>query len=289
MALGFLDYDAIVRVHLGPLSISPHGLGTAVGFLAGARLMLPAARRRGITEVQVYAMLSRAAVGAIVGARVAYVVNHLGRFENPLEWFAIWEGGISLLGGIAGGVIASLPVMRAQRLSFWRVMDAAAPGLALGITIGRIGDLIVADHLGKPTEFALGYVCRGRDTASPCIAPVGQAVHQPALYDLVSASLLLCVLLWLRRKPRYDGFLILFFAAWYGVGSHRGGLLPHRRDARDGSDRKPVDGGRRRCVELVRARRHAPDAVEERRGGARRGARGTARRVRVQAASVAAG
>ncbi len=108
--------------------------------------------------------------------------------------------------------------MRRLRLPFFQVMDAAAPGLALGIVIGRIGDLIVGDHLGKPTDFFLGFKCTGAASASPCVAPIGGAVHLPALYDLVSVSLLLGVLLLLRRKRRADGFMILFFAAWYGVG-----------------------------------------------------------------------
>lgn len=218
MILAFLDYTPIVKLHLGPLTISPHGMGTALGFIAGAYLMLPAARRRGITEVQVWAMLTRAAIGALVGARVAYVINHPSHYGNPLEWVALWHGGASLLGGIAGGILAALPVLRREHLRFWPVMDAAAPGLALGILIGRIGDLVVADHLGKPTDFFLGYVCSGANTAAPCIAPIGHAVHQPALYDLMSVSLLLGFLLWLRRKPLRDGTLILAFAVWYGIG-----------------------------------------------------------------------
>ncbi|MGQ0434006.1 MAG: prolipoprotein diacylglyceryl transferase [Microthrixaceae bacterium] len=215
----FLDYDAVVRIGLGPLSVSPHGVGTAVGFLAGARLMRPAARRIGIDDELLYALLTRAAIGAVIGARLAYVINHLGSFDNPLEVFAIWQGGISLLGGITGGVIAALPGMRRARLNVWATMDAAAPGLALGILIGRIGDLIVADHLGKPTDFVLGYRCTGAPTASPCVAPIGAAVHQPALYDLASVTVLLAVLLVLRRHPlRFDGRLIAVFVAWYGTG-----------------------------------------------------------------------
>jgi len=95
-------------------------------------------------------------------------------------------------------------------------MDAAAPGMALGVVIGRIGDLIVADHLGKETDFFLGYECPspGVDTASPCN---GEVVFQPALIDLLSTAVLLVFLLRLRRKPRWDGFLIMVFAVWYGV------------------------------------------------------------------------
>lgn len=217
MTLGLLRYTPIVEWHLGPLSISPHGLGTAIGFIAGARLLLATTRRLGIADQLVYAALTRGALGALIGARLAYVANHLGSYDSPLEWFAIWNGGISLLGGIAGGLALGLPIIRRAGVPLWPVLDGVAPGLALGIAIGRVGDLVVADHLGKPTRFALGFVCPNADTASPCIAPVGQAVHQPALYDLFAASAILGLLLVLRRRPvRYHGHLALVFGAVYG-------------------------------------------------------------------------
>ncbi len=220
LALAYLRYDPLVRIHVGPLSISPHGVGIAVGFLLGAYVFLGWCRKAGLTDDQVYSLINRAAIGSIIGARVAYVINHPGDFDNPLEIFAVWKGGISLLGGIGGAVLAGVPKMRSEGLSFWKVMDLAVPCVTMGIIVGRIGDLVIADHLGKPTEFFLGYVCPGPDTAvgSPCLAPAGMAVHQPALYDLFSATLLLVVLLRLRKTPRYDGFLTLVFGAWYGTG-----------------------------------------------------------------------
>src|SRR5205823_3478081 len=173
----------------------------------------------------VYALLTRAAIGAIVGARVAYVINHLGDYSSPIEVLKVWHGGISLLGGFAGAILLALPKMRAERLSFWKVMDAAAPGIALGVIIGRIGDLIVADHLGKQTSFFLGYKCPPADvsTAFPCngrgVGPnvPGMIVHQTALYDLILTVVLLAALLWLRRRARFDGFVVEVFGAWYGA------------------------------------------------------------------------
>jgi prolipoprotein diacylglyceryltransferase len=85
----------------------------------------------------------------VLGARVAYVANHLGSNDSPLEWFAIWNGGILLLGGIAGGLALGLPAIRRAGLPLWPVLDGIAHGLALGIAIGRVGDLVVADHLGS--------------------------------------------------------------------------------------------------------------------------------------------
>ena len=217
--LAAISYDPIVHIPIGPLRISPHGIGIAVGFLLGARLMLPEAARKGISEDTVYTILIRAAFGALIGARVAYVINHLGDYaDDPIGIVKVWEGGISLLGGIFGAILLSLPVARRLGVNAWRALDAAAPGLALGIIVGRVGDLIVADHLGKATDFFLGYQCPPPEveTASPCLAPI---VHQTALYDLGLTCGLLALLLFLRRqKPRYDGFLIVVFGAWYGVG-----------------------------------------------------------------------
>lgn len=218
--LAAISYRPIVHIEIGPLNISPHGVGIAVGFLLGARLLLPEAARKGITEDDVYTILIRAAIGSLVGARVAYVINHFGDYtDDLLGIFKVWEGGISLLGGIFGAILFALPVARKLRIDAWKLLDAAAPGIALGILIGRIGDMVVADHLGKPTDFFLGYDCRpGYETASPCL---GDIVHQPHLYDLFFVSLLLVLLLRLRKvshdRPRYDGFQILVFGACYGV------------------------------------------------------------------------
>ncbi len=223
--LGAISYEPILRIEIGPLSLSPHGIGIALGFLAGARLMLPASRTKGIPDELVYPLFTRAAIGALIGARVAYVMNHLGDYGSVGEVLAVWEGGISLIGGFFGAILLALPRIRASRLSFWKVMDAAAPGMALGIVVGRIGDLIVGDHLGKRTSFFLGYRCPPIDvqTASPC-APTefsfrtpGAVVHQTALYDMLFAGVLLAVILLLARKPRFDGFLILVFGAGYGM------------------------------------------------------------------------
>lgn len=216
--LALLRYNPLVKIEIGPLSISPHGIGIAVGFLLGSYFFLKWCRQAGLIDDQIYSLINRAAVGSIIGARVAYVINHTGDFDSPLEVFAVWKGGISLLGGISGSVIAGIPKMRSEGLSFWKIMDLAVPCVAMGILIGRIGDLVIADHLGKPTDFFLGYVCPSVKTGSPCLAPVGEAVHQPALYDLFSVTLLLAVLLGLRRTRRYDGFLTLCFGAWYGAG-----------------------------------------------------------------------
>jgi phosphatidylglycerol:prolipoprotein diacylglycerol transferase len=213
--LSVISYNPVVKVHLGPLSLSPHGVGIAVGFLLGARFLLPDTRARGIPDEEMYPLFTRAAIGAIIGARLAYVINHAGDYSSILDVLRVWKGGISLLGGITGAVLMAVPRMRSRKLSFWKIMDAAAPGVALGITVGRIGDLIIGDHLGKVTTFFLGYRCPpvGVEVGSPCVP--GTIVHQTALYDQMLAFVLLMVLLRLRKRSHYEGFLAMVFVAWY--------------------------------------------------------------------------
>jgi phosphatidylglycerol:prolipoprotein diacylglycerol transferase len=234
-----LAWEIAPRIHIGPLAISPHGIGIAVGFLAGAQLMVRRAKRfDGPSENDIWNCLFYALIGAIVGARVGYVLGHLSQVTNGgddiLGVFKVWEGGISLIGGITGAILAALPYMIRARMGFWRTMDLAAPGLALGIVIGRIGDLIIGDHLGKPTNFALGWHCLGEvGGKAPTSAEVYRAalaqgdppslgcfdltLHQTALYDFFSTILLLSLLLWLGRRARNTGFMIIVFTIWYAT------------------------------------------------------------------------
>lgn len=223
------------------LFLSPHGIGSAGGFLLGATLLLREVRRRGgLDEQVVVRALTWAAVGAIVGARLDYVVSHPGDFESVVEAVKLWEGGLAMFGGFIGGVLAALPILLRARVHLPRFMDAAAPGFALGVVIGRIGDLVIWDHLGDPSDnpFALtikeGYdlppgfgptparalpanlTCEAAAKAKQFFA--GCSYHQPALYDLVGALLLLGLLLWLRRRVRHRaGVAILVWGLWYGT------------------------------------------------------------------------
>ena len=250
--LAVVGWPVIDRIRLGPLAVSPHGIGIAVGYLAGSWFMLRDGKKRGLSEDDIGTILLWALIGAIVGARFFYVLGHWSDFsDDPLSAFRIWEGGISLIGGIAGAVIFAYPIMRRHGYRFLQVMDSAAIGLAFGIMVGRIGDLVIGDHLGKPTNFFLGWVYRGGELPGPWtrtgadqwtaglpggfvetlsrggarlmtdtgdIVSIGTGVHQTALYDLLIATGLFFFLRWLDRRPRREGVLVMSFAIWYGAG-----------------------------------------------------------------------
>src|SRR5918992_1577029 len=72
-----LAWEIISRIEIGPVSISPHGLGIALGYLAGAQLMVRRSRKRGgPDEADIWNTLFWALIGAIFGARIGYVIGH---------------------------------------------------------------------------------------------------------------------------------------------------------------------------------------------------------------------
>lgn len=236
--LAELAWPILERIRIaGDLAVSPHGIAIALGFLLGAQYMLRVAQRRGVARRRlgpgeplvadvIQSLATRAAIGAIIGARIAYVATRLDQFPDPLSWFRVWEGGLSLLGGIAGAVLAGIPYVRAHRLSLPLVLDSVAPGLALGIFIGRIGDLVIGEHLGAQTDFVLGWRCTdniGIGPPQPWPGPTAQgcfdtAVHQTALYDFLAGGIVFAALLLLQRRARFDGFFTAAFVVLYGGG-----------------------------------------------------------------------
>ncbi len=247
--LAAISWPVLDRIHLlGDFAISPHGLGIALGVLFGAWIWSVEGPKRGVTVEHINTMLFWVLVGAIIGARLFWVIAHWSELDGIAEAFRIWEGGISLLGGIAGAVLVNLPLMRRYRYSFFQAVDGAVMGLAFGIAFGRIGDLIIGDHLGKPTSWPLafrygggklpGFSCvadacsatlqGGKEllltktgatlsSASGDVIGTGIGVHQTALYDMGLATLLFLVLYLLSRKMRRVGVLTLTFGAWYGL------------------------------------------------------------------------
>jgi phosphatidylglycerol---prolipoprotein diacylglyceryl transferase len=252
--LGVIGWPVLDRI--GGV-VSPHGIGIAVGYLLGSVIMLREGRKRGLSEEAMGTILLWALLGAIFGARFFYVVAHFGEFESLIETLYIWRGGISLIGGIFGAIAFAYPFMRRHGYRFLQVMDSAAIGLAFGIIFGRIGDLVIGDHLGKPTDFVLGWAYRGGNLPGPWVEVPGVApgptgvwraelsgglsetlsrggatlrdaggsvlhdgagVHQTALYDFFIAIGLFLFLRWLNRRPRREGVLIMTFAIVYGAG-----------------------------------------------------------------------
>jgi phosphatidylglycerol:prolipoprotein diacylglycerol transferase len=199
--------------------VRAYGFFIAVAFLAGLWLARRVAMRRRpeyVTMVDDFATI--AMVSAIVGARVwevAFTWDYYGTHLN--EIVAIWHGGLSIQGAIAGAALAAIWFARSRQISFWDFADTLIPGVVLGQAIGRLGAcLLNGDAYGKPTGTGFGIIYAPGTMA---YATFGAVRLWPAevfegLWDL---AIMVITLVMLRRE-RQKGNVFLWYAILYSVG-----------------------------------------------------------------------
>ena len=124
-----------------------------IGFLAAVSLIRHLSRNitpdpQLITNAALYSL-----IGGVVGARLFYVLHHFGDFkENLASVFAIWQGGLELLGGVILAITIIDLYLWYHKLPIRRYNDILAIGLMLALVFGRIGCFLNGCCFGKPTE-----------------------------------------------------------------------------------------------------------------------------------------
>lgn len=218
-----LAFDPIAWT-LGPYAVRWYALFALVGLSLGLWLAVREARRAELPAEE----LLRAAVWAIpVGiltARGAYVLNGWEfYFQRPAEIWGVPLHGLSLWGGLAGGGLAAVAVLRGDRQLRARMADAAVPGLAMGILTGRIGQFWDGVGQGLPSDlpWATHYL---HQTSS--VPDFGVPRHPAQLYDglsLVAVYLLLRFIVPSGASPgrTFWTFLTLYAGVRIALGAMR--------------------------------------------------------------------
>lgn len=209
-----IDIDPVI-VHLGPIALGWYGAMVAVAITAGVWLALREARRKGLDPAAVESLTLWVVVGGFVGARALHVIDRWEVYsQQPLAVFAVWNGGLAILGAVLGGTTAGALVAWRRGLPVRRLSDAAAPGVILGQAIGRFACLFTGDALGRPTTgFGITYLHPG------AMAPQLGVAYEPVfLYEMAWDLGVLGLLLWLRPRLRVDGQLFALYLALYAAG-----------------------------------------------------------------------
>ena len=206
------DIDPIAFA-IGPLAVRWYGLMYLAGFAAawwlGSRRISHG--HAPIERAQFDDLIFFAIAGVILGGRLGYVLFYKpAHFAvNPLEVFAIWQGGMSFHGGLLGVMAAMWFVARRHKVDYLRLMDFVAPLCPLGLAAGRLANFINGELWGRVTDLPWGMVFRGA-------GPLPR--HPSQLYQFALEGLALFVLLWwFSSKPRPRGQVSGLFLLGYGV------------------------------------------------------------------------
>jgi phosphatidylglycerol:prolipoprotein diacylglycerol transferase len=202
-----------VAFHIGSWPVYWYGLMYLVGFAGGWGLLAWRTKvsPRGFTQDQVSDIAFYAALGAIIGGRLGYMLFYDWPVlvSNPLMLFQTWKGGMSFHGGLLGVLIAMLLFGRKHKKSFLVLTDFIAPVIPIGLGAGRIGNFINAELWGRVTTAPWGMLF-------PNAGPLPR--HPSQLYEFALEGVLLFIILIIySHKPRPIGAVSGMFALCYGL------------------------------------------------------------------------
>ena len=192
-----------------------YGVLFALGFTLGILYCARRSKDFGLKSDDFYDMVILLIPLSILCARIYFVLFRLDEFAGrPLiAYFAVWEGGIAIYGGIIGGILAIWLVTRRKKLPFLAMLDLTVFGVLIGQIIGRWGNFMNREAFGGQTEI----FCRMGLTN-----PSGHTiyVHPTFLYEsLWNLVLFLGLWLWVKQgKRKYDGQMSLLYLFFYGLG-----------------------------------------------------------------------
>lgn len=211
-----MTIDPIIA-QIGPLQLGWHGIFSMIALFAGVWIGLQRARQLGLDTDTMVSGLGWVIAGAVIGARLFHVMDHLPYYlQNPLEIPAVWQGGIAVYGGFVGGVLAGAVAAWKLGLPVWSSLDAAVPGMLIGQAIGRIGCFINGDAWGAPTGCACGVVYWHQHALLPPDL-LGVPTHPYPLYEIGAVAVLLALLWLLRGRLQRPGTTFLLMTLGYGV------------------------------------------------------------------------
>ena len=166
--------------------------------------------RRHADDMIFYAML-----GIILGGRLGYVLFYnLGNYlQKTLEIFKLWDGGMSLHGGVIGVLVAIWYVTKKEKLSFLRFCDYIACVVPFGLFFGRLANFVNGELWGRATTVPWAIIFPGSGTMDPR--------HPSQLYEAGLEGIVMMAVLafffW-RTDARYKpGFLFGMAAIIYGL------------------------------------------------------------------------
>jgi phosphatidylglycerol:prolipoprotein diacylglycerol transferase len=206
---------APVLFEWGFLRIHSFGVMLALSFVLGILLAERRARRREVGEAVMSTLYVVILLAGVLGCRLAYVAFHPEELDSAVDLIAVWRGGATLYGGFLLAVLASWLYLARRGVPLLVAGDVIAPSIALGIGLTRIGCFLSGCCFGEPTGLPWGV-----HFPSSCPAgsyAQGAALHPTQLYASLDGWILFVLLLWLDRRPRFDGFTFSLFLVGYGI------------------------------------------------------------------------
>lgn len=196
--------------------IRGYGAMLLVAAAAGTWLSVARGRAIGIDADTILALATEVFIWGLVGARLFYVLEYRGLFfrdgmtilESIAAMLNIAAGGLVVFGALPTAAVAVCRFASRRGIPLLRLADCIAPGLLLGLALGRVGCFLNGCCYGGPCD--LPWAVRfpvGTGPADHYPAPGGGSlpIHPAQLYAAIDAFLLSLLAVLFTPLTRRDG------------------------------------------------------------------------------------
>ncbi|HEU4834766.1 MAG TPA: prolipoprotein diacylglyceryl transferase [Pyrinomonadaceae bacterium] len=209
-------YPEIFRI--GNFPINTYGVFLALAFLCAILIAVRLARRDGLPAEKIYDLSLWMLLAGLIGSKILMLFTEPDYRDNPallLSLDFLRSGGV-FYGGLLGAVLAGYFLMKRYKLPWWKTADACAPGIAVANFFGRQGCFAAGCCWGKPTTLPWGvkFTEKGHEITG---VPIDAYLHPTQLYESFAMLLVFLFLLWLHKRKRFDGQVILAYALLYSA------------------------------------------------------------------------
>jgi phosphatidylglycerol:prolipoprotein diacylglycerol transferase len=195
----------------------------ALAAVAAAWVVQAELKRNGYNPELASTMVFAAAIGGLVGARILFIVEDWSNFlRSPLSY--IFTGaGFTWYGGFLGGVLGVTWVVLKNKIPWLKAADIAAPALAVGYGIGRLGCHVAGDgDWGTVTTVPWGVAYTNAiigwvDPSTGIPYPPGVRVHPTPIYEFLESAIIFGILWSLRKKEYAPGTMFWLYLALSGL------------------------------------------------------------------------
>lgn len=195
--------------------IKSYGFMLAISFMVGMWVATRRGRKYNLPADTIVDVIFAILVSSIIGVRLFFVVTHLDDFHPWYRAFFIWDGGLTLYGGIATAIVAVWWMCRRKKIPFLVMADIIAPTVMLGLGFTRVGCYLAGCCHGKPTDCSCGVVFPAGSPADKIYGAV--AVHPAQLYSSLGGFLIFGLLILVERWSHFRGATFGRFLALYGI------------------------------------------------------------------------
>ncbi len=204
-------------INLGPLQVHLYSLALLTAFGVCTYLVSVLIEQEPVLKAaDVWEGLMFVFIPAIIFARAYHVITDFYLYaSNPINVFAIWNGGLGFIGGLIGGALGLYFYTRYRKLPLQLVLSVTVVVVPLGQAIGRLGNFFNHELYGPPTDLPWGQFIPLEFRKPQYVA---YDFFQPLfLYEALANLVLFAILYRLWKRGMRDYRLIMIYLAGYGI------------------------------------------------------------------------